>query len=242
MSTELSFSYQIKRSARANHVRIVVKPGQVEVVAPAKGISENTIHQFMQERRAWVEQSLAKITHILTPLPSPIPDNYVDGMAILYQGKMQKLWLKPSLFKRPKIEFNGDITVHLPVDVLQEQRNEVIRNTLLTGLKQQALLQVQYYVEQHSGKKNLVPRNISIRSQKSRWGSCGIHGDIQINWLLVLAPPEMLEYVVVHELCHLEFRDHSKQFWHLVAEHLPDHKQRRQWLKTQGRGLMAFHR
>ena len=83
-----------------------------------------------------------------------------------------------------------------------------------------------------------VPRTLNIKNQKSRWGSCGIHNDIQINALLIIAPPAVLEYVVVHELCHIQICNHSPQFWALVADHLPDYKTPHHWLKQHGNRLM----
>lgn len=93
-------------------------------------------------------------------------------------------------------------------------------------------------VQRHSSRYRLVPRSVKIKTLSSRWGSCGIHDDIHINWVLILAPAHVLEYVVVHELCHLRYRNHSAEFWQLVAEHLPDYQESRQWLKDHGRSLM----
>jgi predicted metal-dependent hydrolase len=222
-------------------VRIVVRPGKVEVVAPTIGISEKRIVQFVQEKRLWIEQTLARIAQITEPHSSPIPELYTDVTEILYRGNTYKLTIQPTKLKRVKIDFIDQFIVHLPDSIAIEQRNEAIKKALLQWLKKQTLIHVQTVVSQHAGKNQLFPKTITIKSQKSRWGSCGIHGDININWLLMLAPPEILEYVVVHELCHLQIRNHSRHFWNLVAEHLSDYPSRRRWLKIQGRRLMAFH-
>lgn len=79
--------------------------------------------------------------------------------------------------------------------------------------------------------------SISIRDQKTRWGSCSGRGNLSFNWRLILAPPEILDYVVVHELCHLTYMNHSKEFWGLVGKVLPDYKERRKWLKDKGHTL-----
>lgn len=73
--------------------------------------------------------------------------------------------------------------------------------------------------------------SITIRDQKSRWGSCSSRGTLSFNYRLIFAPPIILDYVVVHELCHLTFMDHSKNFWNKVASVMPDYKNHRQWLK-----------
>lgn len=79
--------------------------------------------------------------------------------------------------------------------------------------------------------------SITIRDQKSRWGSCSSRGTLSFNYRLIFAPPVILDYVVVHELCHLTHMNHSKAFWNKVASVMPDYKVHRQWLKDHGHEL-----
>ena len=80
---------------------------------------------------------------------------------------------------------------------------------------------------------------IAIRAQHTRWGSCSSKGNLNFNCLLALVPPEVLDYVVVHELCHRKEMNHSTKFWAEVAAVLPDYQQRRKWLKENGKTLIA---
>ncbi len=80
---------------------------------------------------------------------------------------------------------------------------------------------------------------LAVRSQRSKWGSCSSKGNLNFNCLLLLAPAEVLDYVVVHELCHLLEMNHSPRFWANVARVLPDYAKARQWLRENGTGLMA---
>ena len=80
---------------------------------------------------------------------------------------------------------------------------------------------------------------ITIRSQKTRWGSCSSRGNLNFNCLLMLAPPQVRDYVVVHELCHRKEMNHSPRFWAQVEQVMPDYRPRRQWLKDNGAALMA---
>lgn len=79
--------------------------------------------------------------------------------------------------------------------------------------------------------------NITIREQKTRWGSCSSRGTLSFNWKLMLAPPRILDYVVVHELCHFKYMNHSREFWNMVGTVLPDYKESRRWLKEHGSQL-----
>ena len=80
---------------------------------------------------------------------------------------------------------------------------------------------------------------ITIRGQHTRWGSCSSRGTLSFNWRLMLAPPRVLDYVVVHELCHRKELNHSPRFWAEVARVLPDYKRQERWLKENGKRLMA---
>jgi predicted metal-dependent hydrolase len=85
----------------------------------------------------------------------------------------------------------------------------------------------------------VAPRRVVVRGQRTRWGSASARGEIALNWRLMLAPEDVGEYVVVHELAHLVHMDHSPAFWAVVAEHLPGHRRQRDWLRTEGPRLAA---
>ncbi len=83
--------------------------------------------------------------------------------------------------------------------------------------------------------------SITVRNQKTRWGSCSSSGTLSFNYRLIFAPPAVLDYVVVHELCHLTHMNHSRAFWDKVGAVMPDYKARRQWLKDHGPELTLEH-
>jgi predicted metal-dependent hydrolase len=92
----------------------------------------------------------------------------------------------------------------------------------------------------HAGQLGVTYRQIRLRSQSSRWGSCSSNGTINYNWRLILAPPHVLDYVAAHEVAHLVEMNHSAAFWSTVERTLPDMARGRAWLKSHGRGLMAW--
>jgi predicted metal-dependent hydrolase len=233
----LPFSYRIRRSHRVSNARIVVKPGQVEIVAPLQ-IPEHKLHQFVEAKQQWVTQALKKMAASSPQNSGFVPVEYKSGADMTYQGKAYPLTVLSSKLKRVKIEFTDGYTVFVPETLNPDEHNHQIKEALIRWMKKQTKQLVEQMVESHTAKHQLNPRTISIKTQKSRWGSCGIHNDININWLLIMAPKEVLEYVVIHELCHIRVKNHSSQFWLLVGEHMPDYQSRRNWLKKQGRSLM----
>lgn len=86
----------------------------------------------------------------------------------------------------------------------------------------------------------LTPKRLTLRDPKSRWGSCSSQGNISLSWRLFMTPPEVMEYVIIHELAHLKHMDHSKSFWQLVALHCPAYRQYIQWLKIHGSQIMGI--
>ncbi len=231
----LPFSYLIRRSPRATRVRIIVSLNKIEVVAPP-AVTEQHLHKFVSDKQQWILASQSKLLSKMPAQPTPI--RYSAGSLIPFQGQHYPLTIALTQQKQVKVHFNNHFIIQQPDSLNDEQAHDAIKTALTQWLKQQAKVQVHHYVSRHATTYQLKPRSIIIRQQKSRWGSCGIHNDININWLLIMAPPEVLEYVVVHELCHIKERNHSPAFWRLVAHHLPNYQQQRAWLKQHGLALM----
>ena len=126
----------------------------------------------------------------------------------------------------------------------QEESNPVpaLTDAQLRGLKKRASIVISERVAHFAPLVGVDYGRITIRSQKTRWGSCSSKGDLNFNCLLLLAPPEVLDYVVVHELCHRKQMNHSPRFWAEVARIIPDYKTKVKWLKENGGRLMLLIR
>jgi len=160
------------------------------------------------------------------------------------------------------IHANGRITVSAPKFVTQKyikdfilSRKEWIISTLakcrpddlnkvklskkdFQNNKRLALKMVKEKIGQYSELYNLCPKKIFIRNQSTRWGSCSGHGNLSFNFRLIYLPEPLLDYLVVHELCHLQEMNHSHRFWALVAKTISDYKKRKTALREAGRGLL----
>lgn len=233
--------YQIRRSSRAKRLRIVVTVDKVEAVAPLR-MSERQIHQFMRTRQAWVETAKNKVQQHVDRIASFAPASYEQSALIPYQGAQYKLQIQMTKGKQIKIVAEPCFIAYVPEslskDLNSQALSQLIRSALISWMKQACAEQATEYADKYAPLYKLTPRSINIKAQKSRWGSCGIHNDVNLNWLLILAPAAVFEYVLIHELCHIEQRNHSVAFWTLVAMYCPDYQQQRKWLKQHGASLM----
>jgi predicted metal-dependent hydrolase len=112
----------------------------------------------------------------------------------------------------------------LPVAIVSEQER--------SALRARAAIELPMLLRRKAAELRLVVSRVTVRNQRSRWGSCGHHGHIALNWRLVAMPPWIRDYVIVHELMHLRRMDHSPAFWALVEAEYPDYREARAWLKA----------
>lgn len=113
-----------------------------------------------------------------------------------------------------------------------EEGKEVIKDVLIKWYFSKSARIVKQRVNRYSELLAVIPREIKIKDQKKRWGSCSSNGILRFNWRIAMAPISIIDYIVVHELCHLKVKNHSSDFWRLVSLALPDYQRRRDWLKN----------
>lgn len=123
---------------------------------------------------------------------------------------------------------------------LEAEPTEKLTREKVIALAEEALKVIPERVEYFAKVIGVTYGKITIRNQKTRWGSCSSKGNLNFNCLLMLAPPEVLDYVVVHELCHRKQMNHSKAFWLEVEKVLPDYKEARKWLKEEGSQMITL--
>ncbi len=119
------------------------------------------------------------------------------------------------------------------MDEIEQKRLKALEHRYREAARDYFAARVRFYHQATGGSY----RRITIRDQRSRWGSCSSTGTLSFNYRLMFAPPKVLDYVVVHELCHLTHMDHSKDFWNMVASVMPDYKIYQKWLREHGREL-----
>jgi len=224
----------IRRSAKAKRLRLAVKPGLIELVVPAD-VGDRQALAFLNQHKAWAEGKLLELDAKAGQLPA-VP-GFASRATLPWRGEELPLRVHEAPGLRLRVAVDGAVQINLPAG-LGENRDAVALRAFHLWVRPWLRGQVAALAGRHAPLFGLHPRDIRVKAMKTRWGSCGPQGDLNINWLLALAPETVLEYVVVHELCHIRERNHSPAFWSLVARHLPGYAEERRWLKAHGGELM----
>lgn len=216
--------YQVSRSKRARLLRLEWRAGKAQCVAPIKA-SNAEILQFIFQHTGWMAKQLRKEDRLASHGAVSWPGTMSAGTTVPFLGV--KLILAESdcaqIWRQGKF-------LYYPEGLQTKQ----IEKMVIDWLKLQSIKYAKHWSKKITRNFGLKPNSINIRSQKSRWGSCGIHDDIYLNWRLMCCPRRAFMYVVVHEHCHLVHRNHGKQFWALVGKMMLDYKQHDKWLNQYG--------
>jgi hypothetical protein len=185
---------------------------------------------FVEHNRAWIDARLDAVQRVLAAHPgSP---RLTDGGTILLRGRPAQLRVRAGL--RPQVRAGGAIQVTVPAALAAADQEILVEDLLRRWLACSAHSDALAYVRRHGPRHDLMPAAVRIKQHKRLWGSCTAKGVVNLNWRLILAPPAVFEYVVVHELCHLRQAHHQAAFWRLVGQILPAYEAQRRWLRTNG--------
>ncbi|GFM35969.1 M48 family metallopeptidase [Desulfovibrio psychrotolerans] len=223
-----AISYSVSRSEVSSKRRIIVTPDTVEVIIPS-GADEASAHAFIHARRRWVYEKREELLR-LGGLDGPWPGRFVSGAKVMFRGRRMKLHVARSDRERG-VRYSNGFYVHVPPYVKEGLEESYAKKALTAWLKERVRDDAREFAARYGRKIDLAPKDIRVKDQKHLWGSCGKDGIINLNWRLVFAPKPVLEYAVVHELCHLRHRNHDASFWSLLRSLLPDYPERKAWLE-----------
>ncbi len=210
--------YRVRRSARARRVRVAVHPdATVEVVLPARA-AERQAAAAVAELRPWIERRLRALERAGTELRRP-------------PGTLP--YLGAQLVQRPEA---GRRRVHRRGDELLLPGTEPLA-AVERWYRARARAEVAPRLDAAVARAGTRYAGLTIRGQRTRWASCSSTGAMSFNWRLLLAPAAVLDYVVEHEVCHLEVHDHSPRFWALLEARVPGWREPAGWLRRYGSTL-----
>jgi len=223
--------YLLLRSSRRATIEVsVTDEEQIRVVAPVY-VSLKVIERFLCERATWIMKRLQEVQGANQFAGHRA---YETGQEFLFLGKLYPLYIQEGDCRRVKVAFDQHGWVMtIPAGWSCLQRHQKIKEALIKWYRQEAKEILGTRVFHFVRIMGLEPMTISVRTQKSVWGLCSYHDkSISFNWLLILAPIHVSDYVIVHELVHLTHPNHSKRFWNKVETFLPDYQERQDWLKN----------
>lgn len=227
--------FTVVRSARRRKtIALYIEPsGDVLVRAPMK-TPHSRLRDMVKARAGWIVRKrgfLKETAHQATR-------EFESGETFSYLGRHLSLKIVPDGHsKKPCIRMDGDaLEVILDPCRMNGDRPAVIKDAIEQWYRLRAAELVPERVRIYAGKMNLPETEVYIRNQKRIWGSCSTKGVLRFNWRIVMAPVSLVDYLVVHELCHIKQRNHSKSYWKAVGRILPDYKIRRERLRREDRG------
>jgi predicted metal-dependent hydrolase len=228
--------YRIRRSERARRARILVDGDGVEVVVPRR-FPLREVEPFVEEKRAWIERTLKRLRETEAELPAA---RLEDGGLVPYLGESLRLSIRvePGRQREHVVRRGAELRVVLPADAERLLPGDgALRDALERWYRKRAWVEVTPRLDAACARAGASYTRLQIRGQRTRWASCSSTGAMSFNWRLLLAPEEILDYVVEHEVAHLERHDHSPRFWRLLASRCPDWREHEAWLRRHGHAL-----
>lgn len=222
------FNANVIRTQRKKTISIKIKADKVSIIVPSD-LSTAHIKVLLIKKTAWIQKKLKDQSQI----ESIKAKKYISGELFCFLGNEYPLTIKQA--KSPSVALNNnDLTVALPNVLACDNTAQKIKEMLSIWYQNEASKILKEKVAYYAKLIAVQPTAIEIKTYKARWGSCTIHAKVQFNWKLIMAPHRVIDYVVVHELCHIIEHNHSPAFWHQVEKFMPDYRESKQWLKLNG--------
>lgn len=205
----------------------VEAPGIITVIAP-EGATEDRILETVKTKSKWIVQKLFEIKEMEYRKRTK---QYVNGESFIYMGRNYSLQIIiDDKITLPVAKlFRGKLYVYT-----YSKNEEIIKQALENWYKDKAKEKIKERVIYYQNYFDIKPTKIIVKDQQKRWGSCTTKQELLFNWKCIMAPSPVLDYIVVHEMCHLVHMNHSKEFWQLLKRVLPDYESRKALLRNNG--------
>jgi len=223
-------TFQVIRSRRATADIVIERDGSIVVRAP-ETITDERIEDMVEAKRLWIYKNLAEWRDLNA---TRVLREYKNGEGFLYLGRSYRLLLateqaEPLLLKNGRFSLRRDL-----VDAGSIAGAQIVFRDYYIARGQERIRQrVKYFAP----KVGAHPRDINVRELGNRWASCSPTGNLAFHWKCMMAPQMIIDYIVVHELCHFHHLDHTDAFWNEVDKVLPNYAERKEWLRVKGAGL-----
>lgn len=228
---ETVIPYEVRYSDRAKRKRVVVTPAGVEVVAPAGTPLDGSdgVWAFVDQKRRWVFDASREIDAQHRKL---LTQRYASGAKLQYRGRWLMLDVQTAPVDAVEIVCRSKFHVTVPEDLGEVERLSAVADAFEGWLRERAERDLMRFGRRHEKVLGVEAAGFRLSEAKHRWGSLGRDGVVRVHWRLAQAPAAAMEYVVAHEVAHLLIRNHSPEFWQVLARSLPDWAERKAMLEA----------
>lgn len=226
------FEYELIRKKKKNLSITVTSNGKIVVSAPEKAKFED-IEKKINGKISWIYKKLQLVNSASDISKAK---EYVSGESFMYLGKNYRLKIEKNDNTENELKLYKGL-FNLKIDLSLKNTENKIKTIISDWYIEKAKEKINERVEIYSKKIRVSPNKISVKNLTKSWGICSSNGNISFNWKIIMTPLSVLDYVIVHELCHLKHHNHSKEFWNLVSLYVPDYKNKKEWLKQNGMNL-----
>lgn len=220
--------FRIRRSTKRGTVALTIDAGKLVVTAPADTTIDR-LNAVVRTKATWVLQHIDRAPNLA---PYASEREFVTGETVLYLGRQYRLRVVDGT--REPVFRGGWYEVAVSANLTESARRREVRSRLVSSLKGRAALYLPDRLAELCQRLRIERPSVIVRDQRKRWGSCDTTGTLRINWRIVQAPPALIDYVLVHELAHVQHRGHDHAFWSEVERCLPDYDDRRRRLRSLG--------
>lgn len=230
--------YQLQRrvSRRAKYLRLEVRHPQTVVLTVPASCSAKAADQFLDQHREWLQHELGKLKARTATLPRLNEPSWDGADQLRIRDRLLSLQHVPARLRRPELRLS-ETRAELFAPASWREHPQRLTAALKRELREEARLRAEHWLALEIPRCGHKPTALRIGDQRSLWGSCAADGRLSFNWRLLMAPDPVFRYVVIHELCHLQHRNHSRQYWSMVGQLMPDYAEHRAWLRDRGHEL-----
>ncbi|MFZ1985448.1 MAG: SprT family zinc-dependent metalloprotease [Desulfatitalea sp.] len=223
--------YQLLPGTDRKTTDIVIERNGVVTVRPPKGFTPDQVDAVVESKRMWIYRNLAEWRDLNA---TAVVREWVNGESFLYLGRSYRLALVA--------EQDDDLLLkegrfHLKRALIAQGGEAAAKHAFEAFYREKGERRIRGRVAYYAPKVGVQPSDTAVRDLGYRWASCTNSGALAFHWKCMMAPPKIIDYMVVHELCHLRRRNHTDAFWNEVDKVMPDYSERKMWLRKHGAGL-----
>lgn len=231
---DMEIPYTVIVNKKLKYMRVAMDTDGMTVSVPCL-INSNKIEELLKSKKKWIYEHYLRLQSVKS---KECKRNWVSGEKVLFRGNAYNINVFNIEGSGARVGFDGqEFHVYIGNSLSIIDRDDIITMAFRKLYIKISLEIVNKRIIYYSKVIGVSYNNIRIKEQKTRWGSCSKKSNLNFNWKLIMAPEWVLDYVVIHELCHLKHLNHSKDFWSTVEEFMPEYKEARIWLKDNGSKL-----